>query len=397
MLKLFLAYCFNFLDIYKINNKTNKKLKSKINIIFQIEHKGQYQFISSLLNQILKDEKYNKILISTNNDLNFLKKKLFDKKILIIKGSISYFIKNINICIKCNFEDIKPKNSISIYVGHGFLGKRNFISKKYFEDINNIFLYGPSHFNILKYYIKKNNFDLKKIKFWKAGYPNYDDQFNNVYNILKIKRELNIKNNKINILYAPSWENNASLRNGGDQIIKAFTKLQNYNFIVKLHPTLLVSKLKKFYTGGTDWHKKFISLEKKYTNIYYYKETKINPLFKVAQLMITDYSSVALGFMLENKPVIFYNPKKFSSDHLESLGYDKNFKKNPMINNGMNYGLSINNIFEINSAIQEVTKNKKLYLKKIRNLKKHILYNPGRGSKFSYNFLNRIIYTQFKL
>jgi CDP-glycerol glycerophosphotransferase (TagB/SpsB family) len=107
--------------------------------------------------------------------------------------------------------------------------------------------------------------------------------------------------------------------------------------------------------------------------------------------MITDFSGVALGFMLENKPVIFYNAKKLFDNDLISSGYDKHFLNNPLLNNGINYGLSISNISELGFAIKNLLKNKKYYSKKIRNLKKDILYNPGRGCEFSYKFLNKII------
>jgi CDP-glycerol glycerophosphotransferase (TagB/SpsB family) len=394
MFKLYFVYLFNFINIYKINKiLKNSNFELKKNILFQIDHKGQYQHVFGLINLLLKKNNSTSLYLSSNNDYKFLKK-IIDKKIILIKGKCTKFLKKVDICIKCNFEDIKPKNSISIFIGHGFQGKRNFIPKKYFDDIDHIFLYGPSHLRILKYYIRKARFNIKKIKFWKTGYSNYDDQLKNIYNIFKIKKELNIKNNRINILYAPAWESHASLRANSDEIIKIFSELKIYNFIIKLHPTLLVDKKSpsfNFYTGGIDWNKKISIYENKYYNIYFYKSLKINPLFKLCKLMITDFSGVALGFMLENKPVIFYNPKKIFDDDLISSGYDKHFSNNPLLNNGINYGLSISNISELGFAIKNLLKNKKYYSKKIRNLKKDILYNPGRGCEFSYKFLNKII------
>jgi CDP-glycerol glycerophosphotransferase (TagB/SpsB family) len=390
----FLFYLKNKKKINKINRiLKNNNLKLKKNILFQIDQKGQLQHVLGLINLLLKNNNCNYLYLSSNSDFQFLKK-IIDKRIVLIDNRYTKFLKKIDICIKCNFEDIKPKNSISIFIGHGFQGKRNFFPKKYFEDIDHIFLYGPSHFRILKYYMRKVKFNINKIKFWKTGYSNYDDQFNNIYNISEIKKELNIKNNKINILYAPSWESNASLRTNGHEIIKKFSELKIYNFIIKLHPTLLVDKESpsyNFYTGGVNWVKKISSYENKYENIYFYRNLKINPLFKLCKLMITDFSGVALGFMLENKPVIFYNAKKIFDDDLISSGYEKNFANNPLLNNGINYGLSISNISELSFAIKNLLVNKKYYLKKIINLKKDILYNPGRGSEFSYKFLNKII------
>ena len=389
---------FIFLLYYRTIKNVNSTLSialsnKKKNLLIQIDHKGQYQHVSPVINLLLNDKNYNNILVSSNSDLKFLKK-IIAKKIILIDAKLVKFLKNIDANLKCNFEDQSLSNSISIFLGHGFLVKRDYMPKNYFEGINHFFLYGPTHFKVVKHYINNVKFDIKKIKFWKVGYPNYDDQINNNYNIQKIKKDLFIKNNKYNILYSPAWEGRSSLSSDLDIIIEIFSKIKKFNFIVKLHPSLFLDKESpsyNFYTGGIDWKKKLTKYENKYNNIFIYKGLKINPLFKISKLMITDFSGVALGFMLEKKPVIFLNNKETFDKDFIKLGYEDLIGNNLLINSGRNNGLKINSYSRIEEAIKKIFNNYDYYQKKTKNFRKGYLYNPGKAAIIAYNTINKIV------
>jgi CDP-glycerol glycerophosphotransferase (TagB/SpsB family) len=389
----FFFYLINQKKISQINRiLKNNSSELKKNILIQIDHKGQLQHVSGIIELLLKNKNHNNLLLSSNSDLKFLKK-IINKKIMLVDGKYVKFLKNIRLCLKCNFEDKSPSDCESIFLGHGFLVKRNTIPKKYFEEINHIFLYGPSQFKVLKFYMKKEGFDRSKIKFWKIGYPNYDDQFNNNYNVKKIKKNLSLNKKKC-ILFSPAWESRKFLSEDLDRISLIFSKIKKYNFIIKLHPSLFVDKKSPayiFYTDGIDWKKKLIDLEKKYQNIYFFRDLKINPLFKLCKLMITDYSGVAIGFMLEKKPVIFFNRKKNFDKDLIKLGYETTIGKNSLINSGRNHGIKINNYSQIGEAIAKIFCNYKFYQKRINNFHKNYLFNPGKATGTAYKTINLIV------
>lgn len=236
-----------------------------------------------------------------------------------------------------------------------------------------------------------NNFNYSKIKFWKTGYPNYDDQINNKYDITKIRKYLKINNNNKNILYSPSYEEGSSLREGFELIIQEFSKMKKFNFIIKLHPVVFTNYRNKFYTGGINWYDKLCKIEKKYKNIFFYKKIKINPLFKLCDVMITDYSGVGVGFMLEKKPVIYLTSKNYFSCKLKKLGFDVNLSNNKYLNNYMYLGKRINNIKNLQKYLIIILKQKLFYKKKLRNFANKILYYPGFGSKNTYNAINKIL------
>lgn len=398
------SFIYSFIDLlYYLKNKKkinkinrilkNKSLKLKKNILIQIDHKGQYQHVSGIVSLLLNDKNYSNIILSSNSDLEFLKKKI-SERVILINSKIIKFLKKVDVNLKCNFEDQSVHNSISIYLGHGFLVKRNYIPKNYFEGIDHFFLYGPTQYRVVKHYIKNAKFDKKKIKFWKVGYPNYDDQINNNYNINKIKKDLFIKNNRYNILFSPAWEGRTHLLSDLDTIMNIFSNIKSYNFIIKLHPSLFVDKKSpsyNFYTGGIDWNKRLEKYVNNYNNIFFYKDLKINPLFKISDLMITDFSGVALGFMLERKPVIFLNNKKTFDKDFIKLGYDSFIGKNSLINSGRNYGLKINSYSKIEESIKKVFNNYVFYQNKTNNFRRGFLYNPGKATNIAYRLINNIV------
>jgi len=381
---------FKYIHILNYNNYLISQKEKKI-ISFQLDNFGQYQHITNILKLIISDRNYGKVYIFINNNFDKFKKIPKIKKITILKNVFNKFIKYVDINIKCNFEDNSPPGSISAYLGHGFPGKRNYIPKKYFEKIDHYFLYGPLELKIFKYLCKINNFDISKIKLWKSGYSNYDDQIKNKYNVVKIKKKLGINNKNKNILYSPSYEEGSSLRENFDKIVNKFSENKNLNFIIKLHPVVFTKYKNKNYTGGIDWNYKVSNAEKKYKNIYFFKDSKINPLFKLCDIMITDYSGVGIGFMIEKKPVIYLISEKYFSDKLAKLGFDVNLRNNKFLNNYMNLGVKVNNLCKINDYIK-TTLNKKLKFKqKLKNFVNKVLYNPGYGALNTYKSINKIL------
>jgi hypothetical protein len=384
-------------NIYKINEINlileKPKEKFKKNIIIQIDHKGQYQHVEGIINLILDNNGYNNIILSSNSDLSFIKKKINKKKrVILVDGKLSKFLRNIFICLKCNFEDKSPKGSISIFLGHGFLVKRKLIPKDYLEDIDHVFLYGPSSRSIFNSYLKNVGLNKKKIKFWNTGYPNYDDLINTNYDINKIKKKLFLAK-KNSILFSPAWENHHELYKNLDKLCLIFSRIKKYNFIIKVHPNWLIEEKNYqkfyFYSGGYNWKKKLQSMQKKFDNIYFYEDLKIFPLFDICKLMITDFSGVGIGFALKKKPVIFLNNFNHHKTNLLKLGYEKKIN-NLLLEGKKNLGIEMNDYYQIENSIDKIFSNYKFYQKKLNNFQKKHLYNPGRATDIAYKYLNLI-------
>ena len=93
------------------------------------------------------------------------------------------------------------------------------------------------------------------------------------------------------IAYAPTWrKNNDNLFHLDLNSLEHFGRKYRLLFIIKLHPK------HHFQTGLS-----------KYEQILEYKNNKdFYPLLTITDLLITDYSSIYIDYLLTDKPIIFY-------------------------------------------------------------------------------------------
>lgn len=145
--------------------------------------------------------------------------------------------------------------------------------------------------------IFKNCFDFRK-KMLDIGYPRNDIlvNHNNKEYIDALKEKHGIPKNKKVVLYAPTWRDNQAMSRGkyifnpclNFDVLKR-NVADEYVFIIKYH-YLIASKL--------DWSrlKGFI---------YDIKED-IQELYLIADILMTDYSSVMFDYSILKRPMIFY-------------------------------------------------------------------------------------------
>ncbi len=154
-------------------------------------------------------------------------------------------------------------------------------------------------------------FSIDEEKVQATGFPRTDMFFQEEY--IKLKKEELLqkypfmKNKKI-ILFAPTYRGTkASSANYGIENLnleKIYNELkkENYIFIFKWHPFIynkIIAKAK-----NTEKYE----LYKKYPEFYFdlSKERDINDLLLMADILITDYSSLIFDYVFVNKPIIYF-------------------------------------------------------------------------------------------
>jgi hypothetical protein len=291
------------------------------------------------------------------------------------------------------------------FSGHGFPGKHTVLSEENIKSINHYFLYGPKDKIIFNYVTKDFSPEVSEhITFWPVGYPKYDFQFNATENQINATRQkIGLDPKKPTILFAPAWDPLGILRTAGVELIKIFRTLKQYNFIIKLHPASMADRKSSyyhFYTDGVDWLKeiKSISKKKKYsflptkTNIFIPKQNSINPLFKVSDLLITDFSGVSQGFFIEDKPVITIDCPEYFSKTLVELGSDGELSKSSdLFNNGRRGTYILSDYRKIENAISEVLKSPQNLGNIRREIASELLYNHGKGTECMLNTIKSIL------
>ena len=159
------------------------------------------------------------------------------------------------------------------------------------------YLISQNHFSTETF---RRCFDFKDKPIFEVGYPRNDILFrhNNERDIRRLKEKYNIPLDKKVILYAPTWRDNEFYVQGCYKFVSPldFKKVQEelgdeYVFLVKYH--YLVS-------DKIDWseYKGFV---------YSFNEkVDISRLYLIADMMITDYSSVMFDYSILKRPMFFF-------------------------------------------------------------------------------------------
>jgi len=229
-------------------------------------------------------------------------------------ASAKYFVSNSRIP-----EAIKPsKDQVYVQTWHGTPLKRlgydlstesgnalnslKDMRKKYKDDaVRYKYMISPSEFCTEKF---NSAFNLKvnnpKCEILQVGYPrndilsNYTDE-----DIKKVKKNLNIENiNKKIILYAPTWRDNQHVSGVG------------YTYKADVDFDLLREKLGEDYIILFRAHY-FVANSfdfEKYSGFVYDVSNyeNISDLYIIADMLMTDYSSVFFDYAILKRPIIFY-------------------------------------------------------------------------------------------
>ncbi|NFA43045.1 CDP-glycerol glycerophosphotransferase family protein [Clostridium botulinum] len=206
----------------------------------------------------------------------------------------------------------KKKSNIYIQTWHGTPLKKlgldmtfvNMGGHKNIDEYKIIFKQNSSRWD---YLISQNSYSTEIFKhafafnktMLEIGYPRNDILFNYDSIILdKLRKKLNISEEKKIILYAPTWRDNQ------------YNKEGKYKFIVPINLEKFVEKFKDEYVLILKPH--YLVADK--IDVSKYSENvkvcginyDIQELYLLSDILITDYSSVMFDYSILKKPIIFY-------------------------------------------------------------------------------------------
>jgi len=232
---------------------------------------------------------------------------------------VKAFKPNVVLVASNDVPDFFP--GIKVQIFHGFSVSKRSDKKGHFRIRGFFDLYctqGPSTtLPFLKLKEKHKYFDVIE-----TGWPKVD--------LLFPLKEIN-KNQKPTIIISSTFTTRLSLAKNESVFneIKRLSKLGKWHFISILHPKIEAEIVKKFK-----------SLENK--NFKFYNTIDLVPLFKKADVMLSDTTSAITEFVLQEKPVVTINNNK-------PQNYMINITETNEIEDAINYALTkpdviINNI-----------------------------------------------------
>jgi CDP-glycerol glycerophosphotransferase len=132
-----------------------------------------------------------------------------------------------------------------------------------------------------------------KKAYLETGYPRNDVLFakNNADDIRRLKEKIGLPTDKKVIMYAPTWRVRNQFKLNMDQAKLKERLGEDYVLMLRAHP---------FAASGIDEG----MLDDFIYNVSYYPF--VEELYLVADLVITDYSSVMFDYAILNRPMLFY-------------------------------------------------------------------------------------------
>ncbi len=151
-------------------------------------------------------------------------------------------------------------------------------------------------------YIAERCKELGYSRYQVVGYPKIDRLFNGSIELNSYRDRFGLDSTKPTILYAPTYGNNSSLPVMTDWL-EAIG--ENYNVLVKLHDIS---------------YPKFSKIISKIPGVQLIDDPDIVPYYSLADMMISDYSSVIFEFATLDRPIILIDRVE-SAFRQDTIGY----------------------------------------------------------------------------
>ena len=218
------------------------------------------------------------------------------------------------------FTDI-PK----IQLLHGIADKRGeLFGPRNLSDFTHLFSPAPVVSELARERLFKD-VDMKAspIEIVDIGCPKTDDLFDGTYRRDKVLRGLDLPTDPPAVLYAPTWEKEASFEQHGEQIVSEVAAV-GVSLMVKPHPLTLADPKDRFLIdeghGGKDWRATLRAWEDRFPNVRWVRDPYANPYLVAADLLLTEGSGIAFEYALLDKPIIFIDTpmvsERYGTDNL---------------------------------------------------------------------------------
>ena len=367
---------FSFLYIFIKKNKKRIIFTSTGNTKY--DHNSKYLFEYFLKYYTDFDVKY---VINEPNLKNNLEEKIGNyfintnsiKGMLYSLKAYTWITSSIELPVGGIFQRI---NRLVIHLGHGtplknigFLEKNiSTLKKVYYILIKNNFSYVLStSYDFDKIMSKFLNIPLKRI--FTNGQPRLDSIFEKKEDILN--RVFKVEKNMKNILYAPTWRQDSETKlfpfsDFNEKEIENFLEDNKINIFLRVHPDF-----------ETEIDEKLLKIKGIYVlNSKVVKD--ISEYLSCFDLLITDYSSIFIDYLLLDKPILFL-PYDFEN-YNEEIGFTVDYMSHTPGPKSYTFKSFKNEIIEL------LNNNEYFYKERIKDKTFYNLYtdnkNCERVSKF---------------
>lgn len=285
---------------------------------------------------------------------------------------------------------------LSVCIFHGQPSKGITFSQNVIKGFNYFFLLGPLHRRALNRFLKNNNDLMEQLpELFEAGYPKMDDVINGVYDRRMTLEKLGLDSSKKTVLYAPAFNEYATLRTIGHELIATLCAVDGINIVIKLAPDSINSPLNFYATGGVDWKEVLKQFENDRCKIA--DDLDINPYLLAADIMVTDVSGVAYDFHVLGKPVVYFDCPDFYEHYVSKFDPTLSYTlciADDTINAGRDFGFVVKDLHELQKKISAIISGACFEDPLKSTTCGELLYNPGKAVEVSVNKILEILVLQ---
>jgi hypothetical protein len=275
-----------------------------------------------------------------------------------------------DILFAANTKLITPRNvGTRIQIFHG-ISFRNKAIRKENMSCDYYFIVGPyMHRRFIETGLLAEN-DPRALK---IGFPKTDPLLNGALKREELLEQYGLDGSRPVLLYAPTGQNNNSLETMGGEVIKRLTQTGKYDLLIKLHDHPK--------NDSINWFARLAVLEDKHTQVI--RDRDVIPLLYLADLLITDASSVSSEYSLLDRPMIFLNVPKL----LEKVSAAENSMVD-LQTWGQKGGILVDRPEDIVDAVSESFANPDRHSDIRRAMAEDLFYNPGQATETAIQWLS---------
>ncbi len=254
---------------------------------------------------------------------------------------------------------------VKVHMFHGF-SIRNFAIQERAKDFDKLFLIGPY---MRRRFVESGILRPDDLRFEDVGMPKLDSLVNGEYDREAILTGLGLDPTRKTILFAPTWIAGGCLDTQGQAILRELHRCE-HNVIVKLHDNSFDPRKQRF-----DWRTEvsaFLSSRRVLAT-----DPDSNPCLAVADLLISDASSIANEFLLLDRPLVFFALKDLAKDWPSTD--EKTW--------GTSTGETIESASELMGAIERGLRAPLAKSEVRRAAAADFFFNPGRAASVAANLL----------
>ncbi|GAB4317606.1 MAG: hypothetical protein Kow0059_10700 [Candidatus Sumerlaeia bacterium] len=246
---------------------------------------------------------------------------------------------------------------VQIYHGVSFKGRpyRPLIRK-----FNKLFLIGE---DMRRRYVQRGILPDDDDRFERIGMPKTDPLITGPFDRDQLMARHGLDPTCPTVLYAPTWRKESSIYTFGREFL-SYLRHSEFNVLVKLHDWLLDPR-----RNPIDWRTEIILMRR--PGFVLIEDPDIIPWLRIADLLVSDASSVANEYLLLNRPIVFLDVPQLFEKYKETIDLDGWGRKT---------GTVVGNVRDAVKAVKSGLAGEDGLSEVRRAAAADYFYNPGRAT-----------------